>query len=110
MDKMKDNWYIVRGLKNGKVEVSNDERSMNNQEVVANMSVYAAPSENKAAEYLRNHRQNAEYGVTQFGKIKRLSNFKIVSDSTGGNEGHYLISGITIEEAKNIFSLKSIQS
>ncbi|TLD85485.1 hypothetical protein [Helicobacter sp. MIT 05-5294] len=104
MDEIEDNWYIVRGLKNGKVEVSNDERVMGDQEVVANMSVYAAPSKDEAVKYLHNHRPNAEYGATQYGKIKRLSNFKIVSDSTGGNKGHYLISGITIDKAKNIFS------
>lgn len=101
-----DKWFIVRGLKNGKVEIDEDERDMYHHDIIANMSVYAAPSEEEAVRYLRQHRLNAEYGVIQYSKIKGLANFKIVSDFAGGNKGHYLISGITIEEAKNKFSHK----
>lgn len=99
-------WYIVRGLKNGKVEIDEDERDMYHNDIVANMSVYAAQTEEEAVKYLRQHRLNSEYGVIQYSKLKCLNNFQIKSDFAGGNEGHYLISGITIEETKNKFSHK----
>lgn len=99
-------WYIVRGLKNGKVEIDEDERDMYHNDIVANMSVYAAQTEEKAVEYLRQNRFNSEYGVIQYGKLKYLNNFQIKSDFAGSNEGHYLISGITLKEAKNKFSHK----
>lgn len=99
-------WYIVRGLKNGKVEIDEDERDMYHNDIVANMSVYAAQIEEEAVKYLRQNRFNSEYGVIQYSKLKSLNNFQIKSDFAGGNERHYLISGITIEEAKNKFSHK----
>lgn len=99
---IEDNWYVVRGLNNGKVEIDTDEH---NGEIVINMSVYAAETEAKAVNFLRENRPNAHYGVTKYNKLKTLRNFRIQEDfAKGKNKGHYLISGITIAEAKNKFS------
>ena len=99
-----DNWYVIRALKDGEIQIDNDERDMNDQDVVAGMSVYAAETEEKAVEFLREHRPKARYSVTRYRDLKTLKNFKIQEDFTGSNKGHYLISGITIKEVKNKFS------
>lgn len=101
-----DNWYVVRGLNNGEIQIDNDERDMYHNDIVSGMSVYAAEKEEEAVECLRAKRPNARYGVTHYRDLKKLANFRIQEDFAGDNKGHYLISGITIAEAKNKFSLQ----
>lgn len=70
---------------------------------IKNMSVYIADTELKARESLRRHRPNSQYKTVRFQKIKQAS---IVKDygSDGHNTCHYLVSGISVKEIKNIFS------
>lgn len=101
---IEDNWYVVRGLNNGEIQIDENERDMYHNDIVAGMSVYAAETEAKAVNFLRKNRPNTHYGVTKYSKLKTLANFRIQEDFAGDNKGHYLISGITIAEAKNKFS------
>lgn len=99
---IQDNWFVVRALRNGKIEIEAGEKD---GECVARMSVYVDADENKAVRYLCQHRSGTtQYGVTTYGKLKVLSNFRIRESSEGKNIGHYLIDGITEKEAKNAFS------
>lgn len=104
-----DNWYVVRALKDGKIQIDNDERDMYHNDIVSGMSVYAAEKEEEAVKYLHDKRKDTrKYGVTYYRDLKKLANFRIQEDFTDNNKGHYLISGITIAEAKNYFSQHKI--
>lgn len=103
-DEISDQWFVIRGLNNGAVVIDPEERS---GESVAGMSVYAAAKEADAVTKLRSKRPGSEYGVCRKSDLKRLRNFQIVEDfDKGKNPGHYVINGITINEARNKFSKK----
>lgn len=99
---IQDNWYVVRALTNGKVKIEPEEKYRG---YVAGLSVYADADEKKAVSYLCKQRSGiTHYGVTTYGKLKRLSNFNMRESFEGGNIGHYLIDGITVEEVIQTFS------
>lgn len=98
-----NHYVIVRGHKNGKIEIDNEE--LETDTFVRGMSVFVGATEAEAVGYLRTQRPGSGYGVTTYGKISRLNNFTIREDfAKGKNPGHYLIDCIKKTEAVQAFS------